>query len=134
MYQSMIPIVKPCLKIKLYFYRTIAKEHDVIVLVINNIVMNNSTYARNFKDSKSSRETGTVSYKPSLGKLFSEAANIRLRIDNLKSHKELSILQDTTIPCGRKIVVEKDVNGNISHLNYRSCLIKITNKGIEDVT
>ena len=96
--------------------------------------MNNSTYARNFKDSKSSRETGPVSYKPSLGKLFSEAANIRLRIDYLKSHKELSILQDTTIPGGRKIVVEKDVSGNISHLNYRSCLIKITNKGIEDVT
>lgn len=115
--------------------RAIAIEHNVIVLVVNNIVMNNSTYARNFKDSKSNREIGPVSYKPSLGKFFSDAANIRLRIDYSKSHIEWKSQKDTTTNCGRKIIVEKDViSGNISHLNYKSCLIKLTNKGLEDVT
>ena len=104
------------------------------MLVVNNIVINNSTYARNFKDSKSNRETGPVSYKPSLGKFFSDAADIRLRIDYAKSHNEWKSLQDSTINSVRKIVVEKDVSGNINRLNYKSCLINITNKGLEDIT
>ena len=109
-------------------------EHNIIVLVVNNIVMNNSTYYRNFKDSNSNKDAGHVSYKPSLGKLFCDAANVRLRIDYPKLHNESKYSHYIGRNSVRKIVLEKDiVSANIDDPNYNTCVTTITNKGLEDV-
>ena len=101
--------------------------------MVNNIVINNSTYTRNFKDSISKKNTGYASYKPSLGKFFSDAANIRLRMEYVTSmdsdikflYKQKHIVRK--IMKEKDIITGRDANAN----NYDSCLIKITNNGIE---
>ena len=96
--------------------------------------MNNSTYSRNFKDSNSNKDAGHVSYKPSLGKLFCDAANVRLRIDYPKLQNGSKYFNYIGRNSVRKIVLEKDiVSGNINDPNYNTCVTTITNKGLEDV-
>ena len=117
-----------------YSFRQIATERNLIVLVVNNIIISKSTYFKNFKDNHQSKERNTATYKPSLGKLFSDAANIRLRIDYLKDdiNQKGQTLEDRSTK--RQIFVETN-NGctNSFQRNENSCLIKITNKGFENM-
>merc|ERR1712059_104926 len=91
--------------------RQAAVDHNLIILVVNNIVINNSTYTKNFKDSISKKNTGQASYKPSLGKLFSDAANVRLRMEyttSVDGDKKFLYKQKYI---NRKIMIEKDISG-----------------------
>ena len=117
-----------------YSFRQIATERNLIVLVVNNIIISNSTYFKNFKDNNQRKERNTATYKPSLGKLFSDAANIRLRIDYLKDDikQKGQTLEDRSAT--RQIYVETNNGGtNSFQRNENSCFIKITNKGFENM-
>ena len=115
----------------LFDFRELAVQYNIIVFVINNIVVNSSTYTRNFKDSTLSKSAIEPSYKPSLGKLFCDAANTRFRIihkkliekDNKVSYQRGSI---------REILLERDDStSNIDTLS--KCSIQITCKGLESM-
>ena len=103
--------------------------HNIIVLVVNNIVVNSSGYSRNFKDSVLNKNTTEPSYKPSLGKLFCEAANARFRINHSKSNEESKLpYQNKTI--FREVSLEKD-DSKITNDKKSKCVIKITSNGLE---
>jgi len=111
--------------------RELAVQHNIIVFVINNIVVNSSTYTRNFKDSTLSKSAIEPSYKPSLGKLFCDAANTRFRIIHKKLiEKDNKVLyQRGSI---REILLERDDStSNIDTLS--KCSIQITCKGLESM-
>ena len=113
-------------------FRELAVQHNIIVFVTNNIVVNSSTYTRNFKDSALSKSAIEPSYKPSLGKLFCDAANARFRI----IHKELNEKDSKVLyqkrGSIREILIEKDDSKtNIDTLS--KCSIQITCKGLESM-
>ena len=97
-------------------------------------MISNSNYARNFKDSYSKNNEEPVSYKPSLGKLFSDAANVRFRIDYSKSVDGNINLPHQCKRNRREIIAEKDIiDRNVNDKSYNFCLFEITSKGIEDI-
>jgi len=105
--------------------REVAVNHKIIVLVVNNIVANNSTYTRNFKDSSSNANVNEPSYKPSLGKLFCDAADIRFRMSHLSTNKKVSNIPNQKRNTIREVVVEKDQSRSdnkkidkVQHSNY----------------
>ena len=108
-------------------------QHNVIVLVVNNIVVNSSAYSRNFKDSKLNRSANEPSYKPSLGKLFCEAANVRFRISYLNSNENEPKLIYRNSTVFREVSLEKD-DSKIASNKKSKCVIKITTNGIEGTT
>ena len=91
-----------------FIYREVAVQHNVIVLVVNNIVVNSSAYSRNFKDSEMNRIANEPSHKPSLGKLFCEAANVRFRISYLNSNENEPKLLYRNSTVFREVSLEKD--------------------------
>lgn len=113
--------------------REVAVQHNVIVLVVNNIVVNSSAYSRNFKDSKLNRSANEPSYKPSLGKLFCEAANVRFRISYLNSNENEPKLLYRNSTVFREVSLEKD-DSKIASNKKSKCVIKITTNGLEGTT
>ena len=107
--------------------RQVANEHNLIILIVNN-----STYtSRGFKNNDSKDTTRPGSFKPSLGKLFSETANVRLRIDYGTSADRKTKCKSNW----RKVILEKDtdsqgvVRTNLSDV----CLLSISSNGLEEI-
>ena len=104
-----------------------ANEHTLIILIVNN-----STYSsRGFKNNDSKDTTRPGSFKPSLGKLFSDTANVRLRIDYGAS-------ADGRTKCKsnfRKLILEKDTNRQgVVRTNLSDvCLLSISSNGLEEI-
>ena len=83
----------------------------------------------------SKKNTGNPAYKPSLGKLFCDAANVRLRMEYATSMDGDTKLLDKQKYINRKIIMEKDIvtDRDANAKNFDSCLIKITNNGFEEI-
>ena len=70
------------------------------------------------------------SYKPSLGKLFCDAADIRFRMSHLSTNKEVSNILNQKRTAVREVVVEKDLSRS-DNKKLTNCNIQITTKGLE---
>ena len=76
------------------------------------------------------KNTTEPSYKPSLGKLFCEAANARFRINHSKSNQKESKLPYQNKTIFREVSLEKD-DSKITNDKKSKCVIKITSNGLE---